>query len=172
MSTDLHVDIQVASTSQNLPNQGQIDQWALAAITAACQASGQERQEAEISLRIVDNDEGTELNEHWRQKQGPTNVLSFPSDFPAELNLPLLGDLVVCSPVVEREALEQGKSLQAHWAHMIVHGTLHLLGYDHIADEEAQEMEALESQVIQQLGFPDPYLVLHPAAYDRFSGSS
>ena len=150
MSANVLIDIQIASDSQSLPSEQDFQHWAEAAV-------GSHRDEAEISLRIVDTEEGAELNQQWRQKQGPTNVLSFPSDLPAELELPLLGDLVACAPVVEREAGEQNKSLQAHWAHMIVHGTLHLLGYDHIDDNEAEEMEALETRVVKSLGFPDPY---------------
>ncbi|AMO58339.1 hydrolase [Endozoicomonas montiporae] len=150
MSANVFIDIQIASDSSSLPSEEDFQLWAEAAV-------GTHRDEAEISLRIVDTEEGAELNQQWRQKQGPTNVLSFPSDLPAELELPLLGDLVVCAPVVEREAGEQKKSLQAHWAHMIVHGTLHLLGYDHIDDNEAEEMEALETNVVKSLGFPDPY---------------
>ena len=150
MTANVIIDIQVASDSSHLPAPEDIQQWAEAAV-------GKHRTEAEISLRIVDVEEGAELNLQWRQKQGPTNVLSFPSELPPELELPLLGDLAVCAPVVEREAQEQKKTLQAHWAHMIVHGTLHLLGYDHIEDEEAEEMEALETAIIQKLGFPDPY---------------
>lgn len=150
MSASVFIDIQIASDSQLLPCEQDFRHWAEAAV-------GSHRDEAEISLRIVDTEEGTELNQQWRQKQGPTNVLSFPSELPAELQLPLLGDLVVCAPVVEREAGEQNKSLQAHWAHMIVHGTLHLLGYDHIDDSEAETMEALETEIVKSLGFPDPY---------------
>lgn len=150
MTAHVMIDIQVASDSQNLPSQEDIQSWTGAAV-------GEHRTEAEVSLRIVDIEEGAELNFQWRQKEGPTNVLSFPSELPPELELPLLGDLVVCAPVVERESREQKKNLQAHWAHMIVHGTLHLLGYDHIEDEEAKEMEALETVIIQKLGFPDPY---------------
>ncbi|UYM14080.1 rRNA maturation RNase YbeY [Endozoicomonas euniceicola] len=150
MSANVFIDIQIASDSQRLPGEQDFQQWAEAAV-------GSHRDEAEISLRIVDTEEGAELNQQWRQKQGPTNVLSFPSELPAELELPLLGDLVVCAPVVEREAGEQKKSLQAHWAHMIIHGTLHLLGYDHIDDSEAEAMEALETEIVKSLGFPDPY---------------
>ncbi|WP_252178267.1 rRNA maturation RNase YbeY [Endozoicomonas sp. 4G] len=150
MPADVLVDIQIASESSELPSQADLHKWAAAAI-------GDHRQEAEISLRIVDLKEGAELNQQWRQKEGPTNVLSFPSDLPEELNLPLLGDLVICSPVVEREAREQNKTLQAHWAHMMVHGTLHLLGYDHIEEDEALTMESLETAILQSLGFPDPY---------------
>ncbi|WP_422136805.1 rRNA maturation RNase YbeY [Endozoicomonas sp. ALD040] len=150
MSADVHVDVQIASGSSEIPSQSDLHKWAAAAV-------GNHREEAEISLRIVDSEEGAELNRQWRQKDGPTNVLSFPSDLPEELNLPLLGDLVVCSPVVEREAREQEKTLQAHWAHMMVHGTLHLLGYDHIEEDEAEAMESLETAILQSLGFPDPY---------------
>ena len=152
MAAQVHIDIQVASDSKRLPEVSDLERWAAAAV-------GGDRDEAEISLRIVDIDEGAELNHQWRQKEGPTNVLSFPSDLPAELNLPLLGDLVICAPVVEREAEEQSKTLTSHWAHMIVHGTLHLQGYDHIEDQEAEEMEALETSIMQSLGFSDPYQV-------------
>ncbi|WP_257280895.1 rRNA maturation RNase YbeY [Endozoicomonas sp. ISHI1] len=150
MSANVHVDIQIASESPRLPSEADLHKWAAAAI-------GDHRKEAEISLRIVDSDEGAELNRQWRQKDGPTNVLSFPSDLPKALNLPLLGDLVICTPVVEREAREQNKTLQAHWAHMMVHGTLHLLGYDHIQEDEAEAMESLETAILESLGFPDPY---------------
>ena len=148
--TDVHIDLQINSESSNLPALEEMEQWAKAAV-------GGHREEAEISVVIVDTGEGAELNHQWRGKEGPTNVLSFPSDLPEELQLPLLGDLVICAPVVEREAQEQQKTLKSHWAHMIVHGTLHLLGYDHIQDDEAEEMESLETTLMQQLGYPDPY---------------
>lgn len=150
MMTSVHIDMLVNSTSTQLPSLGEVEKWAATAV-------GRHRQEAEISLLIVDTEEGTQLNRQWRKKEGPTNVLSFPSELPEELKLPLLGDLVICAPVVEREAIEQKKSLTSHWAHMIVHGTLHLLGYDHIEDDQALEMETLETAIMQQLGFPDPY---------------
>ena len=146
----VHIDVMIHSTSSQLPEQSELEKSAAAAV-------GQHRQEAEISLLIVDEEEGAELNRQWRGKEGPTSVLSFPSDLPAELELPLLGDLVICVPVVEQEAIEQKKSLNSHWAHMIVHGTLHLLGYDHIDDQEAEEMESLETEILGQLGYPDPY---------------
>ena len=114
--------------------------------------------EAEVTVRIVDEAESNELNLTYRGKDKPTNVLSFPFEAPPGLELPLLGDLVICRQVVEREAEEQGKPLMAHWAHMVVHGSLHLLGYDHIDDEEAEEMEQLERDIMQELGFADPYL--------------
>lgn len=116
------------------------------------------QQEAEVTVRIVDEAESNELNLTYRGKDKPTNVLSFPFEAPPGLELPLLGDLVICRQVVEHEAAEQGKPLMAHWAHMVVHGSLHLLGYDHIEDDEAEEMEALERDIMQELGFADPYL--------------
>src|SRR5690554_8049362 len=97
-----------------------------------------------------------DLNHRYRGKNSPTKVLSFPADLPPELGLPLLGDLVVCADVVAREAAEQGKTPSAHWAHMLVHGTLHLLGYDHINDAEAEVMEALETAIVTALGFAPP----------------
>ena len=148
--TTVYVDVMVNSTSTQLPEQTDLEQWVAAAVA-------QHRDEAEVSVLIVDTEEGAELNEQWRGKQEPTNVLSFPSDLPAKLNLPLLGDLIICAPVVEREAQEQSKALQAHWAHMMIHGTLHLLGYDHIIEAEAEEMEALETKILAELGYPDPY---------------
>lgn len=144
------IDLQVASESRSLPSEEQLTTWATAAVR-------DERDEAEISIRIVDAEEGQELNNQWRQKDYATNVLSFPSDLPEELGLPLLGDLVICAPVVEREADEQQKTLTSHWAHMVIHGTLHLLGYDHIEDDEAEAMEALETRIMKSLAFNDPY---------------
>ncbi|WFE68145.1 rRNA maturation RNase YbeY [Thiomicrospira sp. R3] len=119
-------------------------------------------QAIELSLRIVDLEESQQLNRDYRGMDKPTNVLSFEFDMPPGVELdddePLyLGDLVVCAPVVEREALEQGKPLLAHWAHMLVHGCLHLQGFDHLDDEEAEEMESLEKQIMQSLGFDNPY---------------
>ncbi len=99
----------------------------------------------------------TDLNGRYRDKPQPTNVLSFPSELPDELALPLLGDIVICAPVVNREAEQQGKSPAAHWAHMAVHGTLHLLGYDHIENEDAQRMESLETRILARMGLPCPY---------------
>ena len=150
----IQVDIDVASSSVRLPSSGQIEQWISAALV---DAPDFDHSNAEVSVYIVDEDESQELNLHFRQKDSPTNVLSFPADIPPELDIPLLGDLVVCAPVVEREAEEQTKTLDAHWAHMLVHGTLHLLGYDHINDADADEMEQLETQILQRLGFPAPY---------------
>ena len=146
------VDLQIATENiEGLPTEEQIMQWA----TAAVQPEGDE---VEMTVRIVDEAESHELNLTYRGKDRPTNVLSFPFECPDEVELPLLGDLVICRQVVEREAAEQEKPLIAHWAHMVVHGCLHLLGYDHIEDDEAEEMESLETQIMQGLGFDDPYL--------------
>lgn len=147
------VDLQIATENiEGLPTEEQIEQWA----TDAVQPEGDE---VEMTVRIVDEAESHELNLTYRGKDRPTNVLSFPFECPDEVELPLLGDLVICRQVVEREAVEQDKPLMAHWAHMVVHGSLHLLGYDHIEDDEAEEMESLETQIMQGLGLDDPYLV-------------
>lgn len=148
----IFVDLQIATENiEGLPTEEQIVQWA----TAAVQPEGDE---VEMTVRIVDEAESHELNLTYRGKDRPTNVLSFPFECPDEVELPLLGDLVICRQVVEREAAEQEKPLMAHWAHMVVHGSLHLLGYDHIEDDEAEDMESLETQIMQGLGFDDPYL--------------
>ena len=148
----IFVDLQIATENlEGLPTEEQIVQWA----TAAVQPEGDE---VEMTVRIVDEAESHELNLTYRGKDRPTNVLSFPFECPDEVELPLLGDLVICRQVVEREAVEQEKPLMAHWAHMVVHGSLHLLGYDHVEDNEAEEMESLETQIMQGLGFDDPYL--------------
>ena len=147
---NLQVDIQCAS-SDPVPDEDDIRCWIAAALDKRRQG------DTEISLRLVEADEMASLNQTWRGKSGPTNVLSFPSDLPAELQLPLLGDIVICSAVVRDEALQQGKQLIAHWAHMTVHGTLHLLGYDHIEEDEAAVMEALETDILATLNFPCPY---------------
>lgn len=117
--------------------------------------------EADLAIRIVDAKEGRALNHHYRGKDYATNVLSFPAELPEGLpkgvKLPLLGDLVICAPVVAREAKEQGKPLAAHYAHLTVHGALHLLGWDHEDDKEAEAMEQLEREILADLGLPDPY---------------
>ena len=147
------IDLQIACEQETgLPTAEQIEQWATAAVQP-------QSDEVEMTVRIVDEAESHELNLNYRGKDRPTNVLSFPFECPDEVELPLLGDLVICRQVVEREAQEQDKPLMAHWAHMVVHGSLHLLGYDHIEDDEAEEMESLETQIMTGLGFADPYLI-------------
>ena len=116
-------------------------------------------------MRLVDTEEMAVLNETYRGKKGATNVLSFPADLPAGLPLPLLGDIVICAPIVRDEATQQGKSQNAHWAHMTVHGTLHLLGYDHMEEQEAEHMEALESTILNELKYACPYETNHPSEH-------
>lgn len=150
---ELQLDMQLAVDKENdLPSEDELIKWASAAL-----ALRTEHEEPELTIRIVDEAESQELNSEYRGKDKPTNVLSFPFEAPAHVPIPLLGDLIVCKQVVEREAVEQDKTLTAHWAHMIVHGCLHLLGYDHIEDEEAEEMEGIERAVMSELGFEDPY---------------
>jgi len=110
------------------------------------------------SVQIVSNDEMRELNNTWRGRNRPTNVLSFPMQSPDEVDLKILGDLALCADVINTEARHQHKPAQAHWAHMVVHGMLHLQGYDHIDEVQADEMETLEIRVLNQLGFDNPYL--------------
>ena len=133
----LLVDIQTAS-SEPLPAEEDLRKWIGAALTGRTTL-----EQVEVSVRLVDQDEMAQLNETYRGKKGTTNVLSFPANLPTELDIPLLGDIVICAPVVGVEATQQGKSQSAHWAHMAIHGALHLLGYDHIEEEDAKIMEAL-----------------------------
>jgi len=147
----LDLDLQVACDAPALPQTGHFLAWASAALAG-------QRETAELTLRIVDEGEGAELNQRYRGRPGPTNVLSFPFEPPPGLPpSDLLGDLVICAPVVAREAREQGKPEEAHWAHLVVHGTLHLLGYDHTTDPDGEEMEAMETVILAGLGFPSPY---------------
>lgn len=155
------LDLQLATTSSVIPTQDNIQLW-LNTVLAHQNLSAHE-----ITVRLVDIEESQALNLDYRGKDKPTNVLSFPFEMPEILSqqdadedskIPsLLGDLVVCSQVVEAEAKQQNKPNLDHWAHMIVHGCLHLLGYDHIEDAEADEMEGLEITILKQLSIDDPY---------------
>ncbi len=145
------LDVQFACNECALPEAEEILAWVEASLDV-------ENRHSELVVRIVDEAESAELNESFRKKSGPTNVLSFPFELPPEVpELTLLGDLVICAPVVQREAQEQRKPVQAHWAHMVVHGTLHLQGYDHQTQAQAEEMEGLEQGILARLGYPDPY---------------
>ncbi|SFV68212.1 Metal-dependent hydrolase YbeY, involved in rRNA and/or ribosome maturation and assembly [hydrothermal vent metagenome] len=115
------------------------------------------KQNSEITLRFVDIVEIQQLNHTYRNKNQPTNVLSFPSDLPSEIKSNFLGDIVICNEVVIKEAKQQQKTNEAHFAHMIIHGVLHLLGFDHIKEAEAEEMENLEIELLKQLNFQNPY---------------
>ncbi len=110
-----------------------------------------------VCIKVVDEAESQALNHTYRGKDQPTNVLSFPSEVPDFVASTHLGDLAICATVVEQEATAQNKSLEHHWAHMSIHGVLHLLGYDHMEDDEAEEMEALEVELLKDLGVEDPY---------------
>ena len=147
----LELDIQNVSTSMQVPGRANLERWAAEVLIGR-------REYPEFTIRVVDSAESATLNLRYRGKEGPTNVLSFPFQPPPGLpETGLIGDLVICAPVVEREAAEQVKTLEAHWAHMVVHGVLHLLGFDHSEEKEAERMEALEVQLLKELGFPRPY---------------
>jgi probable rRNA maturation factor len=154
------VDRQVALEADNdiaaLPSQDELENWVSATLD---QHEGETRQE--VTVRFVEAEESQTLNRDYRDRDRPTNVLSFPFESPPGLTLPLLGDLVICHAVVVREAQEQEKSLSAHYAHMVVHGTLHLLGHDHIEDDEAERMEDLERVILAGFAIQDPYATDH-----------
>jgi len=148
MSIDINV--QYATVWPDLPDEKKIRTWVETALKDL-------KENAELTIRIVDEEEGTQLNEKWRKSKGPTNVLSFTHDGAKEIAPDFLGDIVICAPVVDREAIEQNKNNHAHWAHMVVHGVLHLLGYDHETNDEARRMERLETGILADLGVADPY---------------
>lgn len=145
---DFYLDLH--SDCTDIPGEATMRQWVSAALAGR-------RDAAELSVYVVDEAEGAEFNLRYRNKPGATNVLSFAADLDLPGPLPLLGDLVICAPVVSREAQEQGKNAAAHWCHMLMHGTLHLLGYDHQDEPEAGIMEQLETELLISLGFPPPY---------------
>jgi probable rRNA maturation factor len=160
---DLELDYQIAlpghaqqrageQASSTLPTEQQVRDWVCTAL-----AQAKHRQASQLTIRVVDGEEMTQLNQTYRHKDGATNVLSFPFEAPAQVPLPLLGDVVICEPVVAREAQQQNKTLMQHWAHMVVHGVLHLLGYDHITEAQAEQMEQLEIDILSRLGYANPY---------------
>ncbi|GJM07594.1 MAG: endoribonuclease YbeY [marine bacterium B5-7] len=141
------LDLQLATTHAPLPSAGDFQQWAALAIDSAHAST-------EITIRLVDKIESEQLNLQYRKQQKPTNVLSFPNESPLQ---DYLGDLVICAPLMAEEAATQGKSTKAHWAHLVIHGCLHLLGYDHIDTTDAEQMENLEIKLLATLGIDDPY---------------
>jgi len=150
-ATNIIVDLQLAcDDNAKVPSVNDFQYWVEAALSPY-------QKPFELTVRLVNRAESQQLNHQYRGKDKATNVLSFPFEVPDGIELDLLGDLVICADVVEQEALEQHKSTTAHWAHMVVHGCLHLLGFDHIDDDEAEEMEALETKIITGLGFTAPY---------------
>ena len=118
-------------------------------------------QDAELTIRFIKSDEMTRLNNQYRHKNNPTNVLSFPSELPneilAQLEIPFIGDIIICPEVLLQESIDQNKDLEFHWAHIVIHGVLHLLGYDHIDETDAHIMQNLEIQILEKLNFPNPY---------------
>lgn len=149
-TANIIVDLQLACDNKNTPSIDDFQRWAEAALTPY-------NKPFELTIRLVNSDESRQLNHQYRGKDKDTNVLSFPFEVPDGIELDLLGDLIVCVDVVEQEAKDQNKDSKAHWAHMVIHGCLHLLGFDHIDDEEAEEMEALETKIVTSLGFTAPY---------------
>ncbi len=145
----IELDVQIATSFDELPDESEFRRWSEAVL--------KNHPEAILTLRLVDEEESRDLNARFRQQDKPTNVLSFPAELPPEINIPFLGDMVICAPLVAAQAAEQGKAVKSHWAHLTVHGILHLLGYDHIEVVAAYEMETLEKRILEQLGFPDPY---------------
>jgi len=154
--TAMQIDLQNALECElkGVPSAEEMLKWASCVLNNAAVSV---EENAEMTIRLVHEAEITELNQHYRQKQGSTNVLSFPADIPDDIPLALLGDVIICAEVVEEEARVQNKSLESHWAHMVVHGTLHLLGYDHIDEQDAKVMEAKEIEILSNFGYPDPY---------------
>ncbi len=155
LTPEPQIDIQNAlsgddCTRCSLPTESDFKQWVLTALPEA-------KADSELTIRIVGTEEIQTLNQQYRNQDKPTNVLSFSCTLPPEVNIPLLGDLVICAPIITKEAEQQGKKEMAHWAHMVIHGTLHLLGYDHIIEQEAIEMESMETHFLAQLGYPAPY---------------
>ena len=146
----LRLAVQRSSDAHGLPRAASIERWARAGL------AGSGAGVAEVTVRLVDEPESAALNRRYRGRHGATNVLSFSYD-PAGGARGLAGDLVICAPVVAREARAQGKATRAHWAHMVVHGIMHLRGYDHVHPADAQVMEALEIRAMKRLGYPDPY---------------
>lgn len=147
------IDIQNACSSKSVPAENLISHWASSALP-------NDNDNIEISIRIVERQEIQTLNKQYRHKDKATNVLSFPADLPEDCEIELLGDIAICADVVEDEAEQQNKTLHAHWSHMVIHGVLHLLGYDHIDDDDAKQMEEKEISILDELGFANPYLEL------------
>lgn len=150
VTIEMSVSENLDAEEGEIPDAALVQQWA----EKACLCDDQ----VVTSVQIVSKDEMRELNNTWRGKNRPTNVLSFPMQSPDEVDLKILGDLALCADVINTEAIQQHKPAQAHWAHMVVHGMLHLQGYDHMDEHQAEEMEAFEIRILDQLGFDNPYL--------------
>lgn len=146
----IELELQIATHAKTLPHPAQIREWVNLTLYDRVETG-------ELTIRLVDEAESADLNQQYRNKPGATNVLSFPYDPEPGIASRLLGDIVICAPIIEQEATEQNKSLLAHWAHIVIHGILHLLGYTHDFDDDAAEMENLETELLLQLNFPPPY---------------
>jgi len=161
MTTQL--DLQLACSAKNIPSQAQFQQWLDCVllnndiIKDSAKGSAKNTATFEVTVRLVDIAESQALNDQYRNKNKPTNVLSFPFEVPEGIELNLLGDLVICADIVENEAQEQNKTINDHWAHMVIHGCLHLLGFDHISDSEAEIMESIEINILAKLDISNPY---------------
>lgn len=155
---DLILDVQQMIISDSIPDKAALACWIKTALIEEASYSHKGLDsEYELTIRIVDKNEIQLLNKTYRHKDKPTNVLSFPFEAPPEIQLALLGDVIICHDIVVAEAQQQQKTSQAHWAHMVIHGVLHLKGYDHIRDSDAEIMEALEVQILKKLNIPNPY---------------
>jgi probable rRNA maturation factor len=149
------IDLQIACAPTELPTAEQFQLWVYAALA---EVSSEPKQDFELTIRLVNTEESQQLNNQYRGKDKPTNVLSFPFEVPDGIDLNLLGDLIICIEVMKKEAQEQNKALFDHWAHLVIHGCLHLVGFDHISDSEAEEMESIEITILEKLGINNPYL--------------
>ncbi|MCW8925336.1 MAG: rRNA maturation RNase YbeY [Xanthomonadales bacterium] len=151
----LELEVQRSTKCGDVPKDDQFQVWAEAALSG--RAGGYN-----LAIRIVDETEALRYNRDYRDKDYATNVLSFPAELPKglpeEVRAPQLGDLLICAPVVASEAVEQGRTIDDHWAHLVIHGVLHLLGYDHQGADEATAMESLETEILATLGISDPYI--------------
>lgn len=150
----INLNLQITEKFKQLPSKPNFNKWVNAALAHT------RRKNYEITIRIVGDKESAQLNEQYRHKKGPTNVLSFPYHVPLGAKSLLLGDLIICAPVVATEASAQNKKPISHWAHLVIHGTLHLLGYDHIKKADALKMEKLEIQIMEKLGYANPYEIM------------
>lgn len=144
------ITLQKVTKQSKIPSRYCFQRW----VNAVC---FEQKRTGEITIRLVGVKESAKLNQDYRRKTGPTNILSFPFEPPANIKIPILGDLVICAPLVAKEAKQQNKPWLAHWAHLVTHGVLHLFGYDHIKKKDAKLMENLEINILAKLGFENPY---------------
>lgn len=165
---NLVLDVQRAAGTVADPGDTKLADWVTQVLTNtdvswqrsdADDVMAEVRHGARLTIRLVEREESALLNQRYRHLEGPTNILSFPFGQPQLLQPPLLGDLVICVPLLEDEARQQHKPVEAHWTHLVIHGLLHLFGYDHVSEDDAEKMEALEIQILQHLGISDPYQV-------------